>query len=179
MERWKSFTRSKVAVVTAEGRDPRLVIDATASGLNPNAYFPERADCPTMSGIMRMVAGYYAHGNVAGVEPLAAFTLDVKSAHKRIKLREKELGDQFIEANGQLYYYKTCHFGGAWSAYWWARTASALMRIVHRIAALLAGVFTIFCGRIGRKYVMHGLPFPFEPEAMKDCRAPLQRGVCR
>lgn len=81
-----------------------------------------------------MVAGYYGDDK-DHKEPLAAFTLDVKSAHKRIKLHPKEHGDQFIQTGDRLFYYKTCHFGGAWSAWWWARTASALMRLIHRLVS--------------------------------------------
>lgn len=30
-------------------------------------------------------------------------------------------------------YYVTCHFGGSWSAWWWARTGAALIRSLHRL----------------------------------------------
>ena len=29
-------------------------------------------------------------------------------------------------------YYKTCHFGYAWAAYWWSRAAAAFIRVAHR-----------------------------------------------
>ena len=28
---------------------------------------------------------------------------------------------------------KTCHFGGAWSAYWWSRAAGTFIRIGHKL----------------------------------------------
>ena len=133
-QRFSNFTRSKIAVVTSEGRDPRLVIDSTASGLNPRSWFPERSECPTMPGIMHFVARYYSGDDGDSKEKLSAFTLDVKSARKRIKLHPKEYGRQFVEAGGKLAYYHTCHFGGAWSAYWWSTTAACLMRLIHRLA---------------------------------------------
>ena len=47
---------SKIAVVQAPGRDPRLVIDATASGLNGRALFPEQTEYPTIENIMEVIA---------------------------------------------------------------------------------------------------------------------------
>ena len=147
-QHFKNFTRSKIAVVTSEGRDPRLVIDSTASGLNPRSWFPERSECPTMAGIMRFIARYYSGDDGNSKEKLSAFTLDVKSAHKRIKLHPKEFGRQFIEAGGKLAYYHTCHFGGAWSAYWWSRTAACLMRLIHRIATWPSFLLLEWCREV-------------------------------
>ena len=51
-----AFAISKLAVIQAPGRDPRLVIDATASGLNGRAVFPEQSEYPTVEGVMEVIA---------------------------------------------------------------------------------------------------------------------------
>ena len=119
---------SKLAVVQAAGKDPRLVVDATAAGLNPRAHFPERAENPTIAEVKHLIASHYDHHPS---EPLVAITIDVKSAHKRVLIREAERGFQFVNFNSRLFYYKTAHFGGKWSAWWWARVGAALHRILH------------------------------------------------
>ena len=50
-----------------------------------------------------------------------------------VQRKENDGGLQFIEWNGRLYRYKTCHFGGSWSAWWWSRVAAATMRILHEL----------------------------------------------
>ena len=68
------FGVSKLAVIVAEGKDPRLVVDATSSNINPCARFPERSEYPTIAQIMEMVERHHLDSS----DPLAALTLDVK-----------------------------------------------------------------------------------------------------
>ncbi len=37
----------------------------------------------------------------------------------------------FFRCMGVLYRYMVAHFGAAWSAWWWSRTAAAIVRLVH------------------------------------------------
>jgi hypothetical protein len=59
--------------------------------------------------------------------------MDVKSAHKRILINPSEAGLHHVSFQGKLYRYLTCHFGGAWSAWWWSRLSAAIMRLVHAV----------------------------------------------
>lgn len=74
-------------VVCADNKDPRLVIDATAAGVNPNCRFPERVQYPTIKDISNTIADYYAGCS----ERLSAITLDVKAAHKRVLINESPM----------------------------------------------------------------------------------------
>ena len=90
-ERWgDKLAVSKIAVVTAEGKDPRLVIDATSAGVNPSCSFPERVQYPSIRDISNTMADYYACNS----EPLWAITLDVKAAHKRVLVSESMQNSQ-------------------------------------------------------------------------------------
>ena len=92
---------SKLAVIQSEGKDPRLVVDATAPGLNPKAQFPERAENPTIDEVRRLISFHYEHHPD---ERLVAITIDVKSAHKRVLINPAERGFQFISFGGRLFY---------------------------------------------------------------------------
>ena len=66
-------------------------------------------------------------------DPWVALTIDVKAAHKRMKLQEKDGGLSFFHFMGVLWRFIVCHFGAAWSAYWCARVGAALHRLLHRM----------------------------------------------
>ena len=73
--KWPGKTAvSKLALILEEGRDPRLVVDASAANLNPASWFPERAEHPTIGHVSTVVSKYYA----TATEPLQGMTLDVK-----------------------------------------------------------------------------------------------------
>jgi hypothetical protein len=122
----------KLALITADGKDSRLVGDSRSCGASPAARFPERVKNPTPGGLAE---GLRRANNVQGSEsdPWVALTIDVKAAHKRIRPREKDGGLSFFYFLGTLWRFVVCHFGAAWSAYWYARVGAALHRLLHRI----------------------------------------------
>ena len=65
-------------------------------------------------------------------EPQSAFGLDIKSAHKRIRVRSCEQGLLMFQFRGKLYYYTVCPFGAKFSQHWWGRMGSYLVRLFHR-----------------------------------------------
>ena len=64
-------------------------------------------------------------------EPLAAWSLDVKSAHKSIRVRESEQGLLGIKVGPKLYFYTVCPFGATFSAFWFARLGAFFVRTLH------------------------------------------------
>ena len=38
-----------------------------------------------------------------------------------------------FQFNGKYYIYRVCHFGAAWSAWWYSRLGAALTRLLHRV----------------------------------------------
>ena len=61
------------------------------------------------------------------------FSADVRKTHKRLKVAEEERGLLLFILMGQIFFYKVCHFGGSFSAYWWSRVGALLLRLAHRL----------------------------------------------
>ncbi len=130
--RWgcENVAVSKLAVITEENKEPRLVVDATASGLNPRAKIPEKTEHPSVADVMEAISRHAAeHPD----RRLAGISMDVRAVHKRVLVREKDGGLNFVRTPGRLWRYKTCHFGGAWSAYWWSRVGATFVRLLHQL----------------------------------------------
>ena len=121
----------KLGVVSVAGKDDRLVCDSTASGCNPRVRFAERAEVPQISDL-----GECFDRAGAAAPEWTLFILDVKAAHKRVRLHPSEYGLNLFWSGGRLFGYRVAHFGGTWAAYWWGRTGALLLRMVHQILCL-------------------------------------------
>ncbi len=117
----------KLGIAHSDGRAPRLVLDNTVCGLNPRCWVPERSTLPTCKDILRTFPLREFQGDHL------AFSLDVKSAHKRIVLHDDEQGLVGFTLNQKLYFYRVTPFGAVFSAHWWARLGRFLLRIFHRL----------------------------------------------
>ena len=111
------------------GKKPRLVFDATVSNLNRTVQVPEVCQMPTLADIR----GAFPLRNCA--EPLQCWCLDVKGAHKLVKVLPSDFGTMGFFVGTDLYF---CNnpFGATQSAWYWARVASLLHRLCHHIATL-------------------------------------------
>ena len=117
----------KLGIAHSDGRAPRLVLDNTVCGLNPRCWVPERSTLPTCKDILRTFPIREFQG-----DPMV-FSLDVKAAHKRIVLHEREQGLVGFTLGGKLFFYRVTPFGAVFSAHWWARLGGLLLRIFHRL----------------------------------------------
>ena len=117
----------KLNIVSAEGKDPRLVLDSTICNANPLCKVPERVSLPTALDVQRTFMQEDRHGNFVGM------SLDFKAAHKCVKVHRKEQGCLLFRVEAQLYHYTVCHFGAKFSAYWWQRVGGQLLRIAHAL----------------------------------------------
>lgn len=127
--RWpKGVAVGKLAVILAEGKKPRLVGDSTACMSNPSSFLPERTENPTIGEVDQALG--WLHED-CGTEDIEGALLDVESAHKLILVQEEDRGMQMFRLGERLFYYRTCHFGAKWSAWWWARSSASLLRLVH------------------------------------------------
>ena len=117
----------KLGIAHSDGRAPRLVLDNTVCGLNPRCWVPERSTLPTCKDILRTFPIREFQGDHMG------FSLDVKAAHKRIVLHEREQGLVGFTLGGKLFFYRVTPFGAVFSAHWWARLGGLLLRIFHRL----------------------------------------------
>ena len=118
--------KGKLGVARADGRDVRLVLDTTISGVNPQAMIPEKASVPNPYDVRH-------HIQDSPDVPRLAMVLDVSKAHKRIRLGKRDQGLMFFEHEGKLYLYKVCHFGSSFSDWWWKRVAALPTDITHGV----------------------------------------------
>ena len=117
----------KLNIVSAEGKDPRLVLDSTICNANPLCKVPERVSLPAALDVQRTFLQGDRRGNFIGM------SLDFKAAHKCVKVHRREQGCLLFRVDSQLYHYTVCHFGAKFSAYWWQRVGGQLLRIAHAL----------------------------------------------
>ena len=125
----------KLGIATSDVRPPRLVVDFTVSGTNPNCEIPEHQQLPSAKDVVR---SYPLRGHS---EELGALGLDVKSAHKLCVLRQDHQGLVGFSFQGKLYFYKVCPFGARFSAWWWARLGSFFTRFFHKLIYIAHALF--------------------------------------
>ena len=70
----------KLNIVTAEGKDPRQVLDSTVCNANPLCKVPERVSLPNALDVQRTFLRNDKRGNFMGL------SLDFKAAHKCAKV---------------------------------------------------------------------------------------------
>ena len=58
-----------------------------------------------------------------------AFAMDIKGAHKTIRIHQDECGLNMLQLAS--FAYKCCPFDAAFSAFWWARLSAFFIRFLH------------------------------------------------
>ena len=125
----------KLGIATSDTRPPRLVVDFTISGTNPNCDIPEHQQLPSAKDVVR---SYPLRGHN---EELGALGLDVKSAHKLCVLHPAHRGLVGFSFKNKLFFYKVCPFGARFSAWWWARLGSFWTRFLHQLIYIAHALF--------------------------------------
>ena len=95
------------------------------SGLNARCRVPERVTLPSAKDVLRCYPIRQESRELAG------FSIDIKSAHKRIVVRPSEQGLVGFTLDGVVYFYKVAPFGACFSAAWWARLGGWILRFWH------------------------------------------------
>ena len=95
----------RLGVAFSDSHPPRLVVDSSVCGLNDRCKIPERTTLPSAKDVIRC---FPLRNNS---RELSGFSLDVKSAHKRVVLKESEQGLLGFSLNDSLYFYRVCPFG--------------------------------------------------------------------
>ena len=117
----------KLNIVTADGKEPRLVLDSTICNANTLCTVPERVSLPSALDVQRTFQHCDAFGSFIGL------SLDFKAAHKSVKVSPHEHGCLLFGFQQRLYHYIVCHFGAKFSAYWWQRVGSQITRVLHAL----------------------------------------------
>ncbi|CAE7788563.1 unnamed protein product [Symbiodinium sp. CCMP2592] len=131
-ERWgERVAVGKMSLVLSPPRAPRLVVDSTVCGTNDACSIPERYTLPGLQDVrdcfpLRLHAGL-----------CEGFHLDVKAAHKTVRVKEADQGLLGVTLPGgdgkddRLFFYRVCPFGANFSALWFQRLAGMLLRLMH------------------------------------------------
>lgn len=134
--RWpKKTAAGKLSVAFTDSRPPRLVMDPSVSGTNAACCVPEKQTMPTPMEVIRS----YPLRNCS--ESRSAFSIDIRSAHKRVRVRDDEQALLMFQYKDQLYHYTVCPFGAKFSQHWWGRMGSLLVRIFHHLLFLKHSLF--------------------------------------
>ncbi|CAE7250897.1 unnamed protein product [Symbiodinium sp. CCMP2592] len=125
-QRWENIAVAKLNVVLADNRKPRSIMDGTVSGVNSSCFLNERYCLPSLKDVRS------AFPLRMNNEDLSAFSLDIRAAHKTIRIREKDRGLAGIKLeDGRHLWYRVCPFGTGFSALWWARLSAFMIRTFH------------------------------------------------
>ena len=125
----------KLGVATSDTRPPRLVVDSSICGLNSRCKIPEKSTLPTAKDVLQCFPLRHSSASMMGL------SLDIKSAHKRIVLRESEWGLVGFSLDGKLFFYRVCPFGAIFSAAWWSRLGGWILRCMHHMLWLPHAAF--------------------------------------
>ena len=79
-----SVAIGKLGIATADQRPSRLVVDNSVCGLNSRCKIPEHSTLPSAKDVIRCFPIRESQADLMG------FSLDIKSAHKRIPIKESE-----------------------------------------------------------------------------------------
>lgn len=120
----------KLGLAVSDTRPPRLVLDSTICGVNPQSRIPEKASLPTARDVVRSYPLRNSNEHLSGV------SFDGKSAHKQMSVHPRYRGHLCFQFQGRIYYYKVCPFGAVVSAHFWSRLGGAFQRLFHRICYL-------------------------------------------
>lgn len=120
----------KLGVAFSSTRPPRLIVDPSISGTNQACHIPEKQCFPSVKDV---ISSFPLRD--CG-QPQSGFTLDIKSAHKCVRLRPSEQGLMGFSFRNQLFFYRVCPFGARCSQHWWGRLGGFLLRVFHLLIYL-------------------------------------------
>ncbi len=89
------FAVGKLAIVSSQPNKHQLVLDSTVCGLNSNCI-QEHITYPRIQDVMQCIGASVSQQSTL-------FNIDVKAAHKRIKVRESDRGLLCFKALGRLF----------------------------------------------------------------------------
>ena len=87
----------KLGLALSDTRPPRLVLDSTICGVNPQSRIPEKTSLPTARDVVRSYPLRQSNKQISGV------SFDVKSAHKQMAVHPRYRGFLCFQFQGQIY----------------------------------------------------------------------------
>lgn len=121
----RGVAMNKLSLATSESRKPRLVMGGTCSGVNPACQISEKCFNPSPADVTACFDASTDH------EDYISFVVDVKNAHKLVRVHPSERGLLVFKWSGRTFCYEVCYVGGTFPAYWWARVGGLFHRLLH------------------------------------------------
>ena len=125
----------KLGIATADQRPPRLVVGNSVCGLNSRCKIPELSTLPSAKDVIRCFPICESQADLMG------FSLDIKSALKRITIKDSEQGLVGFTLDNKIFFYRVCPFQASFSAAWWSRLGAFFLRVFHRLIWLVHVAF--------------------------------------
>ena len=94
----------KLGLALSEGRSARLVVDSSICGVNSRCVMPDKSTLPTARDILRTYPLRSSNCILSG------FSLDIKSAHKRMAVHPAHRGLLGFSLGEQLYFLQRLSF---------------------------------------------------------------------
>ena len=102
-QRWgNNVAAGKLGISHPPGKKPRLTGDGTVYGANPACRILEKVRLPTLESIQRFLS------SSAVGQRWAAFSFDVRGAHKLVRVRESEQGLSCFVVKSRWFVYRSC-----------------------------------------------------------------------
>ena len=125
-KRWqKGVAVGRLSVARSDKCDTRLCFDRTIPNVNAKVQMEDNSFNPCVDDIVSAKA-------VTHLPEGVGLTIDVRKAHKRLRIREDEWRLLMFQHRGKLYHYTVCHCGTRFSAAWWSRMGAVLIRLCHQ-----------------------------------------------
>ena len=117
----------RVNIVHAPGKKPRLVVDSSVCHTNQACRVPEKSSLPSLGDIR--AAFPLRQGN----EDVAALSADIRSAHKTVRIRERDQGLLGFRQQERLLFYRLAPSGAVFSSHWFSRVGGFFVRVLHQL----------------------------------------------
>ena len=127
----------RLGLALSPHRPPRLVLDSSVCGTNGRCTIPDKQ---TMPSVLDVARSFPLRSNDT-IPHQSAFTLDIKSAHKRIVVAPDQRGLLGFWFSGTLYFYKVCPFGAIFAQHFWGRMGSFILRFFHALIFVRHSLF--------------------------------------
>ena len=118
----------KLSIVRAANRKPRLVLDSLICNTNALCQLPERFQLPALASVRH---SFPLRGSNS---PIGGFSLDVKAAHKTVRVRQRDQGMLGLQMDSRFFFYRVCPFGAGFSAFWFQRVSAFFIRHTEKCA---------------------------------------------
>ena len=120
----------RLGLVLAEGRSARLVVDSSISGVTSSSTIPNCISNPRIEDVSACAPSYVPS------DPWVGASIDVKKAHRRMKIASKERALLAFSFRGRYFISNCLNFGARASSWYWSRLAGSILRLSHHIVFL-------------------------------------------